>query len=70
MTNICLFEYQIQWENRFRGNIGNECLVSVDGTDFQINEPTPFSKGYYSHKFNGPGLRYEIALNIMTGDIV
>jgi hypothetical protein len=65
-----LFGYQIRWENRFRGNIGNECLVSVDGTDFEINEPTPFSTDYWSHKFNGPGLRYEIALNIMTGDIV
>lgn len=25
---------------------------------------------WYSHKFHGPGLRYEIGLNIQTGDIV
>ena len=25
---------------------------------------------WYSHKFKGPGLRYEIGLNIHTGDIV
>lgn len=45
-------------------------MVSVDGTDFQIYEPTPFSPGWYSHKFKGPGLRYEVALAISTGDIV
>lgn len=45
-------------------------MVSVDGTDFKIYEPTPFSPGWYSHKFKGPGLRYEVALGISTGDIV
>lgn len=45
-------------------------MVSVDGTDFEIHEPTPFSSGWYSHKFRGPGLRYEVALAISTGDIV
>ncbi len=33
-------------------------------------EPTPFDKKWYSHKFHGPGLRYEIGLSIYTGDIV
>ena len=27
-------------------------------------------KKYKSHKFNGPGLRYEVAIAIQTGDIV
>lgn len=45
-------------------------MASVDGTDFQIYEPTPFNPGWYSHKFKGPGLRYEVALAISTGDIV
>lgn len=44
--------------------------VSIDGVDFMINEPTPFSKIWYSHKHNGPGLRYEIALSIPNGFIV
>lgn len=45
-------------------------MVTVDGTDFRINEPSPFSPQWYSHKFKGPGLRYEVALSINGGDIV
>ena len=44
--------------------------VSVDGTDFRMWEPSPFSPRWFSHKFNGPALRYEVGLNIRTGDIV
>lgn len=33
-------------------------------------EPTPFNPKWYSHKFRGPGLRYEIAINIRTGYMV
>jgi len=42
----------------------------VDGTDFRINEPTPFSSSWFSHKFNGPAVRYEVAICIQTGWIV
>lgn len=42
----------------------------MDGVDFRINEPGIFSPKWYSHKFNGPGIRYEIGLNIRTGEIV
>ena len=49
-------------------------MVSVDGVDFRIKEPSPYekewSKRWYSSKFNGPGLRYEIAVSIAGGDIV
>ena len=38
--------------------------------DFRINEPTPFNKKWFSHKFKGPGLCYEVAVCIQTGDIV
>lgn len=61
---------KIVWENRFRDNIGNVCLVSVDGTDFRIQEPTPFWKGWHSRKFNASGLRYEVAISIRSGDVV
>ena len=44
--------------------------MSVDGTDFKIQEPSPFWKGWYSHKFKGPAVRYEVAICIATGDIV
>jgi hypothetical protein len=45
-------------------------LVSVDGTDFQIPEPMPFSTKWWSHKCNGPTIQYEIAICIQTGHIV
>ena len=40
----------------------------------EIEEVWPFVKSiseiWYSHKFNGPGLRYEIGVCIISGDIV
>ena len=45
-------------------------MVTVDGTDFRICEPKPFNSGWYSHKFHGPGVRYEVAVSINGGDIV
>lgn len=44
--------------------------VSLDGIDFPINEPTPFDKKWFSHKFKGAGLRYEIGIGIGCGEIV
>lgn len=44
--------------------------MTVDGTDYQIYEPTPFDPKWYSHKFKGPGLRYELTVSIHTGYIV
>jgi hypothetical protein len=62
---------QIRLDRRFEGSNGNEiALVSLDGTDFRIQDPYPFDPKWYSHKFHGPGLRYEVALNIKTGSIV
>lgn len=49
------------------GTIAN---ASVDGTDCRIREPSPFSSKWYSHKFNGPGLRYEVGISVAKGDIV
>ena len=56
------------WENRFKGDKGNDCLVSCDGTDFKIPEYGPT---FSSHKFaKKSGLRYEVCICILTGDIV
>jgi hypothetical protein len=44
--------------------------VSVNGTDFQIIEPSPFDKDNFSYKFNGPGLRYEVGVCILSEEIV
>lgn len=44
--------------------------VSVDGTDFRIQEPIPFDPMWYSHKFKTAGVRYEVGVAVHTGDIV
>ena len=33
-------------------------------------EPSPFNPKWYSHKFHGPGIRYEIGICIRTGHVV
>lgn len=60
----------IQLDNRFRGFDGTtSCLMSIDGTDCPVFEPWPFDTKWYSQKFNGPGVKYEVGVNIKTGDI-
>lgn len=44
--------------------------MTIDGTDCPIEEPSPFNRKWYSHKFEGAGLRYELGICIQTGDIV
>jgi len=64
-----LAHWQIKLANRFIGDMGCACKLSVDGTDFRIPQPTQFWKGWFSFKFKGPGLRYEVALGIQPGYI-
>jgi len=61
---------QILWKNRFERHNGERCLVTIDGVDFEIFEPTPFDSKWHSHKFGSAGLRCEIAVCIKTGKIV
>lgn len=42
----------------------------MDGTDCRISEPAPFNTAWFSHKFKGSGLRYEIAISLDTGHIL
>lgn len=58
------------WANRLRHRTYRNLHVTVDGTDCRIVEPTPFSSDWYSHKFHGPGLRYEVAVSLDGGHIV
>ena len=58
---------QILWENRKRGDTGNDCLVSDDGTDLPL--AVSYLKELHSYKFKHAALRYEVALCIKTGDI-
>ena len=55
------------FENRKIKDTLNDCLLSVDGTDFRL--AMSYVKEFYSHKFKDMGLRYEVGLNIKTGDI-
>ena len=66
---LCLtsLPHQICFENRKKGDVGNDCLLSVDGTDFHI--AMGYNKAFWSYKFKKSGLRYEVALCIKTGDI-
>jgi hypothetical protein len=47
--------------------VGNDCLLSVDGTDFRL--AVGYSKRFYSYKFKKSAYRYEVGLCIKTGDI-
>ena len=49
------------------GDIGNDCLLSVDGTDFRL--VIGWSKPFYDYKFKRSGYRYEVGLCIKTGNI-
>lgn len=48
----------------------NTCYMTVDGTDFLIQEPKPLDRTFYSHKFKHAALRYEIGISIDKGDII
>ena len=61
------FLWQIDFDKRLSDDIGNDCLVNVDGTDFLISHS---GRRFYSYKFNHSGLRYEVATCIRTGDLV
>lgn len=75
--NIAILGYdtltkcQIRHERRFEGaQLGTNVFTSLDGVDFEILEQSPWDKKWFSQKFGGPGLRYEIGLCIITGNIV
>ena len=70
LTFLLLITVQIKWENRYKKDIGAVCLITIDGADFKINEPTPWSPKCYSHKLEHAGLRYELGICIQTGWIV
>ena len=62
-------------ENRFTNgpdpnSHGTKCYLTVDCTDCPVFEPYPFNTEMFSHKMNGPGLKYEVAVCIKTGHIV
>lgn len=58
----------IIFENRKQSGSTNDCLLSVDCTDLRIPQ---HGRKFASHKFKGKSaLRYELALDIISGDLV
>ena len=49
---------------------GSICKITVDGNDFLIREPTPFSGRWFGHKMKHASLRCEIGVCIQTVWIV
>ena len=64
---------KIDWETRHLRHeefVEHNIRVTLDGTDFKIQEPKPFDRAWFSHKFNGPGVRYLVAVSVIKGYIV
>ena len=66
---------QIVFESRLDAahDVGNDCLMSIDGTDFRVEQQGPEVRGnpFDSHKFAGQSaLRYELDVDILMGNLV
>ena len=73
-------EQIIVWDHWKTNDRGDDCLASVDCIDcqfqqIQIDHPSKpgkktINKALYSFKFRGPALRYEVAISLLSNDIV
>jgi hypothetical protein len=59
----------IVFENRKKDDVGNDCLLQVDSTDCKTTNQGACLEAFFSFKFKSSGLRYELGLNICTGDL-
>ncbi len=53
--------------------MGNDCTMTVDGTDFRIPQKGAAMRGnaFASHKYEGKSaLRYELGVDILAGNLV
>ncbi len=66
--------FQVIFESRLdTHDVGNNCLMSIDGTEFKIEQKGAAKKGnaFGSHKYAGkPALRYELGIDIFAGNLV
>jgi hypothetical protein len=65
---------QIDFDSRLGiHDVGNDCLMLVDGTDFRIPQKGFAKKGnpFGSHKYAGKSaLRYELGIDILMGNLM
>ncbi len=65
---------QIVFESRLgTHDVLNDCLMTIDGTDFRIPQKGAATKGnaFASHKYTGKSaLRYELGVDILAGNLV
>ena len=67
---LCVIKYE---ERPLLGDVLNECLVTVNGTDFRVPQKGTATKGnaFASHKYAGKSaLRYELGVSILGRDLV
>ena len=64
---------QINFDSQKKGDVLNDCLMTVDGTDFRVPQKGTATKGnaFASHIDAGKSaLRYELGVSILGGDLV
>ena len=71
LTSPCPQWNKVCWNDRLLGG-GHQRIAktTTDGTDTRICEPSPFSRSWWSHKINGPALRYELCVAVGCSRIV
>lgn len=72
LLTLCCYYSKINWNDRLSSTHSQfpACLVSVNGTELRIEKPTPFSPQWFSHKFRGPCVQYEIEISITNSKIL
>ena len=66
--------FQIIFESRLEAHdVGNDCLMSINGTDYKIEQKGAAKKGnaFSSHKYAGKSaLCYKLGIDILVGNLV
>ena len=68
-----LVKPQIDFKSRLVGNKLNDCLMTINGTDFCIQQKGITKKGnaFGSHKYSGKSaLQYKLDIDILKGNLV
>jgi hypothetical protein len=61
------------FESHLEHDVGNDCLMTFNGTNFRIQQKGAARKGnlFGSHKYAGKSkLRYELGVDILAGNLV